>query len=418
MIRSRLPGQARNDFMEYLASIIIPNFNHARYIGDAIQSVFQQDYPHYEVIVVDDGSTDNSREAVAQFGDQVRYIWQENQGLSAARNTGIRAAKGDYIGLLDADDMYEPNFLSVLVPVLRGNPDVEAVYCGYQFVDVSNNPLPQKEARAIPHDLLFQALVDGNFLVPESILVRRRCYESVGFFDVSLRACEDLDMWLRITSRYKVLGTTQLLTRHRVLPNSMSTDPSRQTENRLAVIRKHFGEKPEDISGWGEAEQRAFGQAYLASTVEYLQAHNKERAYVCFREMAHTFPGLLSQRNTYYELGCGDQPKGFRGDFPTLNIESNAGVLIGFLDRLFSELELENTIKKLQKTAYGNAFYALGLLAYGSRQLKMARKYFLSAVREDQSFLFNRNLLVIFVKSLFGKQILDRLTKNRIKSIT
>jgi glycosyltransferase involved in cell wall biosynthesis len=399
--------------MDYFVSIIIPNYNHARYISDAIQSVLRQDYGHYEVIVVDDGSTDNSREVVAQFGDRVRYIWQENQGLSAARNTGIRAARGDLIGLLDADDLYETDFLSKLVPILKENPDAEAVYCGYQFVDIENNALPQKEARSIPQDQLYQALVDGNFLVPESILVRRRCYESVGLFDITLRACEDLDMWLRIAGRYKVLGTTQLLTRHRILPNSMSTDPSRQAENRLAAISKHFGQRPKDLSSWDEAKRRAFSQAYLASAVEFLQAHNKEKAYEYFREMIRTSPGALSQLNTFYELGCGDQPKGFRGDFSTLNIESNAAVMIEFLDRVFREPELADTIKPLKKIAYGNAFYALGLLSYGSRELKSARMYFICALRRNQKFFLDRNLLFIFVKSLFGRRILEQFAKNK-----
>ncbi len=105
-----------------LVSIIIPNFNHGPFIADAIRCVLNQDYRSFEIIVVDDGSTDNSREVVAEFGEQVHYIWQENQGLSAARNTGIQAAKGAYIALLDADDMYEPNFLSTLMKALQEDP--------------------------------------------------------------------------------------------------------------------------------------------------------------------------------------------------------------------------------------------------------------------------------------------------------
>ena len=162
--------------MTGLASVIIPNYNHAQYLGDAIQSVLDQTYRNFEIIVVDDGSTDNSREVVAGFGDQVNYIWQENRGLSAARNTGIRRAKGTYIGLLDADDMYEPDFLSTLVSELETDPHAAGIYCGYRFVDHLNHPLPQIESRSIPDDRLFEALVDGNFLVPESMLRRTYCY--------------------------------------------------------------------------------------------------------------------------------------------------------------------------------------------------------------------------------------------------
>src|SRR6476661_4776701 len=98
-----------NQLPRPLVSILIPNFNHAPYLGDAIGSVLAQSYDNVEVIVIDDGSTDASRAVAARFGNRIRYIWQENRGLSAARNRGIRAATGEYIGLLDADDLYEPD---------------------------------------------------------------------------------------------------------------------------------------------------------------------------------------------------------------------------------------------------------------------------------------------------------------------
>ena len=154
--------------------------------------------------MVDDGSTDNSREVIAQFGDKVQYIHQKNAGLSAARNTGIKASKGALIGVLDADDMYKSIFLSTLVAALQENPDADGVYCGYQFVDHKNNLLPQIEARPVDHDKLYDALLDGNFFVPESIFLRRYVYDNVGLFDETLRACEDWDVWLRVTKKYKI----------------------------------------------------------------------------------------------------------------------------------------------------------------------------------------------------------------------
>ena len=210
-----------------LVSIIIPNYNHAQYVGDAIWSVLTQEYRNFEIIVVDDGSTDNSRDVITQFGDKVQYIHQKNAGLSAARNTGIKASKGVLIGVLDADDMYESIFLSTLVVTLQENPDADGVYCGYQFVDHKNNLLPQIEARPVDHDKLYDALLDGNFFVPESIFLRRYVYDNVGLFDETLRACEDWDVWLRVTKKYKIVHSPNILTRHRILPGSMSTDPQR-----------------------------------------------------------------------------------------------------------------------------------------------------------------------------------------------
>jgi glycosyltransferase involved in cell wall biosynthesis len=391
-----------------IVSVVIPNFNHAEYLGDAINSVLNQTFRDFEIIVVDDGSTDDSRETVAKFGARVRYIWQENSGLSAARNTGIRQARGEFIGVLDADDMYERDFMSVLVPLLRADREAGAIYCGYRFVDVSNQPLPQVEARLVPPDRLFQALVDGNFLVPEAMLVRKRCYDEVGPFEVEFRACEDVDMWLRISKAYKVIGVTNALTRHRILPNSMSTDPSRQTENRLAVIRKHFGPKPQAENEWTEDRRRAYGKAYLASTVEYLQARMADRAYESFRNMVLACPSLLMQLDTFYELGCGEQPKGYRGDFASLDLDSSARNLMRLMERLFREAEGRGVYSRFEHAAYSQAFLALGLLNYGSRRFGAARKSLFRAVLYRPFLSFDRRFFVTLIKSFLSPRLVER----------
>jgi glycosyltransferase involved in cell wall biosynthesis len=403
------PLSSPSDQHSLLVSIIIPSYNHGQYLGDAIRSVLDQEYRRFEVIVVDDGSTDNSREVVAQFGDQVRYIWQENQGLSAARNTGIAAARGAYIGLLDADDMYEPDFLSSLVSVLDANPDADGVFCGYRFVDQLNNPLPQVEARLVPDGQLHQTLLDGNFLVPESMLVRRRCYEHVGLFDVTLSACEDWDMWLRITSQHKIVGTTKVLTRHRILPGSMSTDPIRMLNNRLAVLKKQIGDEPASVSERTRIQRRAYGRAYLVSVVEYLQYHNQDGAYECLTGMARVCPELLAQLDTFYQLGCGDQPKGSLGDLASLDVQCNARVLLGLLDRLLGDPQLADNVRGYWRPAYANAYLAIALLNYGARQLQEARRFLLRAAVMSPRYGLRRQFLSLWLKSLLvGTKFVDR----------
>ena len=281
---------------EWLVSVIIPNYNHARYVADAIRSVLSQTYRCYEIIVVDDGSTDDSRAVVARFGDRVTYIYQPNAGLSAARNTGIRASSGSLIGVLDADDLYEPDYLEVLVAALREHPDAGGVHCGYRFVDHENRPLPQVEARAIDPEALHGALLDGNFLVPESILLRRSVYEDVGPFDETLRACEDWDVWLRASSRHRVVHSPRLLTRHRVLPGSMSTDPERMLTSRLAVLAKHVRAEP--VSAGKSQAHRAFGRAYLGSCVEFLQVRRPGASLPMPEADGHDLPEPAA-RNRY-----------------------------------------------------------------------------------------------------------------------
>lgn len=387
------------------ASIIIPNYNHAQYVGDAISSVLNQTCSDFEVIVVDDGSKDNSREVIDQFGHKVRAIYQKNQGLSAARNTGIRVARGAYIGVLDADDMYEPEFIDTLVGLLEEQKDAGGAYCGYRFVDHLNNPLPQIEAREVGPEHLHQALVDGNFLVPESMFVRKNCYDTVGLFDTSLTALEDFDMWLRITSQFKVIYTTKLLTRHRILPGSMSSDPTRQFQNRLKVIGKHFGAEPGPGGVWSAAQRRAYGRAYLVSAVEYLQVHNEARAYDCLYALANACPQLLAEMETFYELGCGDQPKGYRGEFASVNLKHNVPVVMRLLKKLSHASELHE-FKRLERNAYANMNYAFGLLAYGQGKTNMARKFMFSALQLHPKFLLDRAVAGVALRSLLGAKLI------------
>ena len=392
-----------------LVSVIIPNFNHARYLGDAIQSVLKQDYSAVEIIVVDDGSTDDSRAVVAAFGDQVRYIWQQNRGLSAARNTGIQAAAGTYIAVLDADDLYEPTFVSTLVARLEEDPTADGIYCGYQFVDLNNRRLPQIEARSIPAKQLHEALISGNFLVPEAMFLRRHCYEHVGPFDETLRACEDWDMWLSITHSHRVVGTNKVLIRHRVLPGSMSTHPGRMLKNRMKVLAKHFGPEPTDGGPWSDAQRRAYGHGYLTSTVEYMQDGDLDGAYHCLRKMAEIYPALLVKLDTFYELGCGAQPKGYRTHFASLDLQRSNRELFYLLERLFAESDSVVQLDRYQHIAYGQAYYVLGLLSYGAGELSTARFFLLRALSASPSCALNQQFFTTLLKSLAGRGTLSGL---------
>jgi hypothetical protein len=309
-----------------------------------------------------------------RYGGRIRTICQENQGLSAARNVGIRAARGEFVGVLDADDMYEPAFLATLIPILETHPEAGAVTCGYRFVDQRNVPLPQVEARPVPPEELFTALLEGNYLVPEAILVRSRCYREVGPFDINLSACEDWDMWLRIANHFEVRGTDSVLTRHRVLPGSMSTNPERMLANRLAVLERHFG--PLGMGELGRPDglkRRAYGRAYLGSAVEFLQAGDSKGALRCLAQMAAVCHVLLAELSTSYELALGRQPKGARGDFSTAPTDAEP-FLLGLLNALFESTELTAETLGYRQIAHARAYEALGRIAYGARRPAEARR--------------------------------------------
>ena len=173
-------------------SIIIPTFNHAAYLPAAVESALSQSRPPHEIIVVDDGSTDETNHVAARYADRIQYVYQQNQGLSTARNTGISRATGDAIVLLDADDLLEPAYISIMTTALDIAPEAAAVFCGFRMVDPGNNPLFQTGPGHIEKQHIHDTLLDGNFIAAHCLLVRRNAYEQTGPFDRSLDACEDL----------------------------------------------------------------------------------------------------------------------------------------------------------------------------------------------------------------------------------
>jgi len=398
-----------------LVSVIIPNYNHARFLGDAIRSVLDQGYKNVEIIVVDDGSTDNSREIAGQFDDQIHYIYQTNAGLSAARNTGIQASMGSLIGVLDADDMYEPSYISTLVAELQSNSDADGIYCDYQFVDEENKLLPQIEARPVASELLYKALLDGNFFVPESIFLHRYVYDEVGFFDEALRACEDWDVWLRVVKQFKIIHSAEILTRHRILAGSMSTDPLRMLTARLTVLSKHVGKEPTESGS--SITHRAYGRAYLGSCVEYIQYGGSDRAYECFQKLAKIYPTLLTEVDTFYQLGCGAQPKGSMGDLSSLNVKESSLPLLAMMKKLFADAEVHE-VKSMEAPVYSKMYFSLGLLAYGARDFTDARRNFMYAVLKNFGLLFDRQLISLWIKSLLGSKVMDGLKSIRQRTVS
>ncbi|MEZ4731867.1 MAG: glycosyltransferase [Caldilineaceae bacterium] len=392
-----------------LISVVIPNYNHGQYLGDAIESVLAQTYHRYEIIVVDDGSTDDSRAVAARFGDRVRYLYQANQGLSVARNTGINAAQGDYIALLDADDCYEAAFMTTMRQTLAANPQAAGVYCGYRFVDQENRPLPQVEKRLISADQLHAMLLQGNFWVPESALIHRRCYDMAGPFDEALRACEDWDMWLRITAQHTIVGVDAVLTRHRVLAGSMSSSPERMVQNRFAVLHKHLGPLPTPISTATMSQRTAYAQANLLSAIEYLQIHQEERAYAHLYQAAQIHPPLFTQVSTFYELGCGGQPKGWRGDLRNLNLAENERVLLYLLGRLLEDgpPPLPFALYAQRWQIYAAAHFALGLLYYNTGNSGAARRQFWQSFLYQPWLSVQRRFATMMVRSLLGAQTIQ-----------
>jgi glycosyltransferase involved in cell wall biosynthesis len=231
-------------------SVVIPTHNYGRFLGEAIQSVLSQSFTDFEAIVVDDGSTDNTREVFDSFGDpRLRYIYQENRGVSAAQNTGIKAANGKYIAILGADDMWLPAKLERQVKLLDSYPEV-ALVCSDAYVFDSctgadlgrrwhHKPFhywvdPQRAARQPLKELLSR----GCFIAPQTALIRRFIFNEVGYFDESLYTHEDWDLFIRIARRFQVATMDIPLTKIRLHSVSLSANWDRMYQGATVVLNK------------------------------------------------------------------------------------------------------------------------------------------------------------------------------------
>ena len=185
-------------------SVIIPTHNRAHTIGRAIESVLKQSLSPAEVIVVDDGSTDDTAELIQHDFPDCRYLHQQNQGVSSARNSGISAADSEWLAFLDSDDEWMPDKLATQAAALECNPDVHL--CHTEEIWIRNGKrVNQMKKHAKTGGWIFQHCLPLCAISPSSVIIHRSLFEAVGLFDETLPACEDYDLWLRICAFHPTL---------------------------------------------------------------------------------------------------------------------------------------------------------------------------------------------------------------------
>jgi len=215
-------------------SVVIPTFNYGHYLPAAIESVLRQTRPPDEIVVVDDGSTDDTKQVVARYEPQVRYFYQPNAGLSAARNTGTRLAAGDWTAYLDSDDAWEPEKLRKQENAIRNMPGALVAYTGFRYL-YSDGTFSKCEPATSP-ERLWPALRARNLLPASSVMAHRESVIKAGGFNETLRSCEDWDLWVRLRLRGPFAAAPECLTTVRVTPQSMSSNAQRMIDNMEAIL--------------------------------------------------------------------------------------------------------------------------------------------------------------------------------------
>jgi glycosyltransferase involved in cell wall biosynthesis len=220
-------------------SVLIPSYNHARFLPAALQSVFDQTFTDYEIVVVDDGSTDGSVELLQQYGERIRLFTQPNRGTYPTLNRCIAESKGRYLAILNSDDLWAPTKLEKQVAVLEAQLQVGLVHTDGRFIDgegniLEGNPLGFEWPRT-PSGNIIEALVRCNKIIASSVLIRRECFERLGGFREDLFGSGDWEMWFRVALEYDIAFIDEPLTFYRVHGANASFQHRRVYEDDVRV---------------------------------------------------------------------------------------------------------------------------------------------------------------------------------------
>lgn len=252
-------------------SIIIPCFNQGHYLSEALISVINQTFTDWEAIVVDDGSEDETRQVTTQFNDsRIRYIFQENRGLSAARNVGIRAAGSEIIALLDADDIWREDYLQTVKATFDNYPEAIAVYCGFTYIDSDGNQIGVPQHREVPPDEFSSVILQKNWLVPSSVVFQKQMVEKVDYFDEDLQAVEDWDMWVKMSRHGPFVGIPLIMVKYRLHDSNMSKDPYLMVSSHLQIIRNNYGAPDGNPAEWSALKRMSYRCFFNQSAERYL----------------------------------------------------------------------------------------------------------------------------------------------------
>ncbi|MDD5680055.1 MAG: glycosyltransferase [Candidatus Omnitrophica bacterium] len=217
-------------------SVIIPTYNRANYICNAIDSVLAQTYKDFEIIVVDDGSTDNTKEILRQYDDKIRYFYQDNRGVSVSRNKGMREANGEYVAFLDSDDIWMPNKLERQISYMDSNPDIGLTYSFARYYSKDEN---YEKIRPKSIAITIKDMIETDAVLPTStVMLRKKCLDCVGFFDESMFGMEDFDFWFRVAERFPINFISDIMVHVRSFDVNLSNQNEKMWSGYIAVYNK------------------------------------------------------------------------------------------------------------------------------------------------------------------------------------
>lgn len=369
-------------------SVIIPAYNQGHFLAEAVNSVLAQTYAHFEIIVVDDGSTDDTAVVAHRFTDpRVRYVYKQNGGLSSARNEGLRHAQGNYISYLDSDDCFLPEKLQILTDELSARPDVGFVAGQAVPVDEHGRHIGKLFDTPLPADS--KQLLLGNPLHVGSVLLRRHWQEKAGFFDESLRSYEDWDMWLRLAhAGCRMHSVPTPVSLYRFHTAQMTRDGRQMSTATFAVLDKLFSD-PTLPPEWLAMKERAYAQAYLRKTAQAYLGRDYAAAQDSLRQAVALNPQLIA-----------DDGAALAQQFAAWIELPKTSDKIAFLEDIYNNLPPQLAVLRARRRReLGRVAIEAAFAAYEKKQLAQTRTAVRRALRYQPRWLTNVGALSILLRS-------------------
>jgi glycosyltransferase involved in cell wall biosynthesis len=294
-------------------SAVIPAYNSADFIADAIDSILKQTHPVTEIIVVDDGSVDNTEQVVQCFPDHVRYYKQVNQGPSAARNQGIKMADGEWIAFLDADDQWTPDKIEKQLATLAQYPELQLIAGDMAEIDDQNEPLtPSVLAKHLllqgfqalhgqPVPKALAALINKNFIPTGTVLVRRDVVLAAGLFNESIRFGEDLELWAKIAARHAITCLPEILMLRRLHGNNATQLTGRMLADLVKVMQSLRYAIPAELKHQGLSPDRLVANSYVDLGYWYFSVNDYGKARAALRS---SLRAAINRRAALYLLSA------------------------------------------------------------------------------------------------------------------
>jgi glycosyltransferase involved in cell wall biosynthesis/LmbE family N-acetylglucosaminyl deacetylase len=405
-------------------SVIVPAYNRADLVGEAIQSVIDQTYTDWELIVVDDGSTDETAQVVAGFGERVRYIYQENAGACAARNNGFAISRGDYITFLDSDDSMLLHNLEILVGLLDARPEVGIAYgWGYFYRQVNGQrelmdyqriygeippqlDAPWEGAERYPSGTTIEGKILPQLLLEDSMLlggnlIRRACVEAVGGFDTSISYMEHWDFYLRLAQA----GFTYACSRQAVMlyhnhSGNRFRDSAPVLRDHLTILKHILTDPAWQVSLAGVSD-RAYYFAYFGNVLANFAYGSLDQGARSLNAALGYTP--MTERDLTLLAGC----------IARRVMETSTAAPLDSTHEIFALIIQIPQTRLLQNQVVALVHMSLALQEHRSSNLHLAARHALAAIQHNSSLWRNRGLIRVLIDGTGGRDILDWIRSRR-----